>query len=195
MTPEEMRHEQRAGPRALVFGCLFGIVFWAVVLFGVLIVSTKADHKACSHPVLSVPRTVTIRSDVPNPQAWRNAIATWNAQGSGMRFVEVDSAASMADVYIISSARYSNGSTWVRMPCGRTDSVVYAGTDVDLDYWAAHELGHTVGLADHITHGTDPSRYINPKYCPEGYSGVMSYCTPRWQWWGPDDRYMLWWWF
>ena len=186
--------EQRAGPRAMTFGCIFGVIFWAVILFALFGITSKADHMACSRPALSWPRTVIIRPDAPNQQAWRNALAEWNAQGSRVRFVEV-AQNSEADVYIVSSYQWSDGRTWVRMPCGRTDSVVYAGTDVDLGYWAAHEMGHTLGLADHITHAQNPAGWINPKYCPAGYDGIMSYCTPRYRWWGANDRTMLWWWF
>lgn len=187
-------NEQLTVPRALVLGCLFGSLIWAALLFGVLASNARADHMACSRPALSWPRTVAIAPDAPNTNAWRSALAEWNRQGAVVRFQEV-SYGTEADVYVLSSYQWSNGQTWVNMPCGRTDSVVYAGTDVDLNYWATHEVGHTLGLADHITHSDNPSRYINPKYCPEGYSGVMSYCTPRWAWWGTLDRYMLRWWF
>jgi hypothetical protein len=65
-----------------------------------------------------------------------------------------------------------------------------------------HELGHTLGFADHIR-ATDyaEGRHIGAKVCdssehPEysGYHGVMSYCD--WMddfrgWFGPKDRAML----
>jgi len=162
---------------------------WIALFAGVK--TAFGDHMACSRPVLPMPRTVVIRPGAANPQAWRNAMAEVNYQSNGhVRFVEVGQDYE-ADVYILPSA-----TTWVAMPCGRIESEVYAGTDVDLNYWASHELMHTLGLADHITHSQDPSRYINPKFCPDSpYQGVMSYCTPRSQWWGANDDWLFYWWF
>ena len=86
----------------------------------------------------------------------------------------------------------ADGVTWVEMPCASNKSVVHVGNDVDLNYWMAHELGHTLGLADHIRSFDDPSIYVNPGRCPDdGYVGIMSYCTPRALWFGPQDVQMM----
>lgn len=64
-------------------------------------------------------------------------------------------------------------------------------------YWLPHELGHLIGLADHINPNTPTSGYQNPTIADaaDHYNGVMSYRTPRWEWFGDDDRDMLqrWW--
>lgn len=83
--------------------------------------------------------------------------------------------------------------TWVKMP-STTDpkSVVYLGQDVSLTYWLEHELGHTLGLADHIRDGSSPTGYINPALCPSNpYAGVMSYCSSRENWLTREDQLML----
>lgn len=140
-----------------------------------------ADWFACTGPDLQLPLGVSIGAGV-DAAVVRAAMAEWNAVRPGT-FVE---ASSNADVEVVASAR-----TWVKMPCGTTKSTVYVGNDVNLSYWMAHELGHTLRLADHIPATQNTSGYINPKICPAGYVGVMSYCTPRSGWWGAGDVAML----
>lgn len=199
-------------PLAFWRGCLWAIpaslIFWAALIFGVCAAvesAPVADHKACAHPVLPMPRTVVIRPDIPGGvQPWRNAIAEWNAfDPARVRFVEMPQNYE-ADVYIVGSWHAPNPAhrymTRVAMPCNSVESVVYVGTDdIDLDYWATHELGHTLAFADHIRAVNNvPGWFVNPKICDNGtdtYVGIMSYCTPRSQWWGWADRLMLWWWF
>lgn len=137
---------------------------------------------ACTGPDLVLPLTVSIGPGV-DARVVRAALAEWNALRPGA-FVEVSGAATVS---VVSSTR-----TWVDMPCGKTTSTVYAGSDVNLSYWMAHELGHSLRLADHVPVGSNPAGYRNPRFCPDsGYVGIMSYCTPRAQWWGEDDRRMM----
>lgn len=178
------------GPRSLVYGCLLGIAFWVIALL-VFVGIAKADHMACSRPAFTWPLTVSIDADAPNPTAWRNAMAEWNAMGTKAQFAEV---ATGGEVRIVSSYQWRDGQTAVFMPCGTTKSIVYSGTDVDLDYWATHEMGHTLGFADHISNVANAGAYLNPRRCPDAYSGVMSYCTHRSGWWSALDRAMLIWW-
>ena len=131
---------------------------------------------------ITLPRTVSIGPGV-DATLVRSAMAEWN-QTFGTVFVEAPTG---GDVSII-----ADSVTWVEMPCASTKSVIHVGTDVDLNYWMAHALGHTLGLADHIRSFDDPSRYINPGLCPnDGYVGIMSYCTPRELWFGPQDVQMM----
>ena len=199
--------DRLAGPRALTFGLLLGLVFWAA-LFGAICGGSKiasADHKACAHPVLPMPRTYIIRPDVRGgQQLWRAAFNAWNNRHPGVQFVEVPQNYE-ADVYVVRSIHAPNPAhrylTRVDMPCNRIESVIYVSDtdDVDLAYWAEHEVGHTLALADHIKAVNNvPGWYQNPKICDNGtssYDGIMSYCTPRSRWWGWYDWMMLWWWF
>jgi hypothetical protein len=155
-----------------------------MVLAGCQIAARAAGNGlACDGPV-SLPRTVSVASDVDR-RIVLDAMAQWN-DFYGNVFIEVASS-SFADVKIV-----SDRSTWVEMPCGRKETIVHAGRDVDLSYWLTHELGHALGLADHIRSSDDASRYINPGFCPgDGYEGVMSYCTSSDRWFGPDDLAMV----
>ena len=183
-----MNEDPLIGLRVLVWGCGLGLLLWLLVTIAT-IDAVHSDHMACSRPELPMPRTVVIRPGAANPQAWRVAMIEINIQSGGrIQFVEVGQNYE-ADVYILPSS-----TTWVAMPCGRIESEIYAGADVNLNYWASHELMHTLGLADHIAPGMSPSYYINPGYCGE-YVGVMSYCTPKSQWWGVDDDWLFYWWF
>lgn len=196
-------NEQLNGPRALVFGCLFGIIFWASVLFGAFLYSAKADHMACSRPVLTMPRTYQIDPwlNSTDAQIYRDAFAEVQSHSGGyISFVEVPFYGSYnADIEVLSSWYWSTGYTWVQMPCGATThSNIFVADDVSQPYWAAHEIMHTLSLADHITHSVNPANYINPAYCDDDsnpYVGVMSYCSSRYQWWGAGDQYLFWRWF
>ncbi len=63
-----------------------------------------------------------------------------------------------------------------------------------------HELGHTLGYADHVTDyniATYPAG-LNPRVCDNPhsplysqYKGVMSYCTIPKDWFGRDDKNLL----
>lgn len=92
-----------------------------------------------------------------------------------------------ADVTFVTDVR-----TWVEMPSSTNPrSVVHVGLDVDLRYWMAHELGHTLGFADHLPDGYPTDGYINPGTSVENYEGVMSYGVGRQQWFGLHDKQML----
>ena len=113
------------------------------------------------------------------------AIAEWDACRSGV-FVLTDD--SDAEVKVVSTP----GRTWVAMPLNGPASTVYVGNDgTDIDFWLAHELGHTLNLADHVFPGTDLTGYVNAQSTEDGYRGVMSYAATRDQWFGPDDVLML----
>lgn len=194
-----MNEDPLSGPRVITWGCGLLAVAAVVVaaLFAVGVV--KADHKACSHPVLPMPRSYQIDPMLSpaHQAAYRAGFAEVAANSGGrVQFVEKPFYGLFdADVFVLDSYYWSTGETWVANPCGRIRSEIFVGNDVNQDYWAAHEIMHTLGMADHISSRVDPSRYHNPGTCPSDYEGVMSYCTPRSLWWGPDDDYMFWWWF
>lgn len=141
-------------------------------------------YLACSVNAPSFPVTVAINPSAANPTAWKKAIAEWNTYFPGT-FREV-AYGQPSVVKVEPSTR-----TWVSMPCNGKASVVYAAGDVNLDYWAAHELGHALGFRDWITSTTSTTGYINPGRCPGGYDGIMSYCTPRTRWWSVNDTSMM----
>ncbi len=147
----------------------------------------QSDHHwlACVTTV-TLPRTVSIGAGVDVALA-RSAMDEWNT-AFGAVFVEVaPSVIERPDVEIV-----MDSSTWVELPCRTNHSTVHLGGQTNLAYWLTHELGHTLGLADHIRLVDDGSRYINPGHCPQdGYDGVMSYCTPRERWFGADDLEMI----
>lgn len=155
---------------------LVGLAMWLG-----LFAAVRADHQACAYAP-TLPLTVRIEPGVDATMV-RAAMAEWNRFYGGV-FVET---AGAATVTVRPSVQ-----TWVDMPCDKNTSVVYAGTDVDLSYWMTHELGHTLGFADHIPAEQDPTGYINPGRCPpDGYEGIMSYCIPRSTWFGLDDYRMM----
>ena len=157
--------------------------------------AADADHHwmACNASV-TLPRTVSIGAAVDITLV-RSAIAEWDAVFGEVFvevvvevFIEVPGAQPVpADIELV-----QDSATWVEMPCRATHSVVHLGGQTNLSYWLTHELGHTLGLADHIRPIDDAARYVNPGHCPEdGYDGVMSYCTPRERWFGAEDRRMM----
>lgn len=181
--------------RAAIVGIILGIAS----LIGLTQAANAAGpaQKACSHPVMIMPRTFSIMPGTPQAAAYRAGFAEVASHSGGrVRFQELPYG-SEVDTYVLPSATYSTGRTWVRMPCyGDTSSIIYSGTDVSADYWAAHEIMHTLAIADYIQDGADATGYINPGRCPSsGYVGVVSYCAVRSQWWGTDDAYTFYWWF
>ncbi|OAI41142.1 hypothetical protein AYO38_04470 [bacterium SCGC AG-212-C10] len=143
----------------------------------------ETPYMACAVANAHFPVRVAIATTV-DPRPWRAAFAEWNSHYPGT-FLEV-SADEPSDATIQPSAR-----TWVQMPCGSTKPTVYAGTDTNLDYWAAHELGHVLGLRDWIQSSVSTKGYMNPGSCPSSYRGIMSYCSPRTEWWGDGDDAMM----
>jgi len=136
---------------------------------------------------LAAPITYTLPRHVYSEPQWREdvevAIAEWNACRSGL-FVMVDDP-NVAEVKVITMP----GRTWVQMPLTSPQSIVYVGNDIQ--GLMAHELGHTLNLADHIFPDMDTTGYINPQSTEDGYRGVMSYAATREQWFGNDDVTML----
>ncbi|MGK2964490.1 MAG: hypothetical protein ACSLFM_02675 [Tepidiformaceae bacterium] len=152
-----------------------------VVLLGLTVIAAlsvwggtaRAADQVCSyHPQL--PLTVHIDEGV-DATIVRSAIAEWNAFWPGT-FVETTG----SGVVTVSLHDASNR-TYASLPCmGSDTTTIFAGTDVDLNYWMTHELGHALGFADQLV-------------CDDttAYRGVMSYCTPREDWFGRQDRWLM----
>ena len=166
--------------------CIVALVL-LLAAFGTVIAldsDARADHQACRYkPQLPL----SIRNEVPGAAGaavW-SAIEEWNSFRPGT-FAPTSGPAT---VVVKTGAR-----TWVDMPCGKTTSTFYVAGDVNTAYWAAHELGHTLGFADHIPMTSSAAGYINPGRCGPGsgssYAGIMSYCTPRSGWWSAMDGHM-----
>lgn len=180
--------------RFLIVLVLSAIAMVAAVA-GLIPGEAEADHKACSHPVLPNPLTYSLESRLSSSEKsmWRTSFATVENNSGGRVDFQERSYGSVVDIYVLSSWYWSNGKTWVRMPCGRTDSIIYSGSNTS--YWGPHEVMHTLALADHIAPNHNPAAFVNPKPCGPSYVGVMSYCAPTSSWWGQHDDYMFWWWF
>ena len=142
------------------------------------------SHLACPL-IFTLPRRVYVDDPELRPLVLA-ACARWNALRPGL-FLVVDEPA--APVHVVRGPR-----TWVLMPVASAESVVHWGGEVP-DDWMAHELGHTLGLGDHVWEGFDASGYRNPRVDrpddPGRYHGVMSYLDPMSEWFGGDDRRML----
>lgn len=167
-------------PRKFLWLMLLGLAMWAGIIYGGCKAKdafAASPYQACDYAV-SFPVRIHIGAGV-DPAPWRAAIAEWDRHYPGS-FEE-----SPEGVPVVLSE-----STWVEMPCGR-EAVIHSGHDVRLDYWAAHELAHVLGIRDFIQAGVNPAGYINPGTCPGSYSGIASYCTPREAWFGPGDDAMM----
>lgn len=79
----------------------------------------------------------------------------------------------------------TTGRTWVDFASAWPNVTVHCGPD--LGFWMPHELGHALGLADHILPGMDATGYVRPVEASAAYRGVMSYQATRDDWFGPDD--------
>ena len=142
------------------------------------------SHLAC--PVhFTLPRRVYVEVGSLRPLV-AAACERWNAIRPGL-FLVVDEPA--APVHVVLGPR-----TWVLMPFTSAESVLHWGDEAP-DYWMAHELGHTLGLGDHVWAGLEGSGYRNPQVDaatdPARYRGVMSYLDPPDGWFGEDDRRMV----
>lgn len=142
------------------------------------------SHLAC--PVnFTLPRRVYAEDPDLRPLVLA-ACARWNAIRPGL-FLVVDEPA--APVHVVRGPR-----TWVLMPVASAESVVHWAGEAP-DEWMAHELGHTLGLGDHVWEGFDASRYLHAQEDvvgdPHRYRGVMSYLDPMAGWFGEDDRAMV----
>lgn len=169
-------------PPRLSVAFLAGFLSFAVLLYVLALVSMAGPpNELCPGRLVVLPRTVAFAPGV-DPAPWRAAMAEWDALRP-RTFVEVGVA---PDVLIVDSR---GRGTWVDWRCDDPVAVVHADAGDDLGHWAAHELAHALGWADHLSAREWPlrERWGNPGYCPGEYAGIMSYCTPRAEWWGADD--------
>ena len=113
------------------------------------------------------------------------AIACWNRLRPGTFEMSYGPDARGADVAIVPTSTR----TFVDFSTAWPLAVVYCGHD--LDFWLPHELGHALGLADHVPPGMDTSGYVRPAEASEAYRGVMSYQASLEQWFGDDDARLM----
>ena len=113
------------------------------------------------------------------------AIACWNALRPGTFELVPALDGLEAQVAIVRTSTR----TFVDFSTAWPLAVVYCGAD--LGPWLPHELGHALGLADHVLPGMDTSGYVRPVEASEAYRGVMSYQASREQWFGEDDVRMM----
>lgn len=113
------------------------------------------------------------------------AIACWNALRPGTFELVPALDGFEAEVAVVSTVTR----TFVDFTTAWPLAVVYCGAD--LDFWLPHELGHALGLADHVLPGMNTTGYVRPVEASEAYRGVMSYQASREQWFGPDDVRMM----
>lgn len=200
MTPEEMERERLAGPRALTFGCLGGIIFWGLVLFGIATGAFAATYRlfapavahgggpqyqACAYtPRLPIALHIGPGVDAP---AWRWALDDWQRHYPGTFVESPTSGPGIVEIV-------ADTALWVDMPCEGREARIHSNSHGgSLAYWAPHELGHVLALRDLIRADTaNPEKYINPGRCPSAeYNGMMSYCATILDWWGADDDRMM----
>ena len=143
------------------------------------------------------PEAVRVWADPSLKVRIRHVIGPWNRL-AGRRLFRAVPAAGRADV-VFRPAR----TTWVQCLPSYEESydrcIIWSATSFTSTL--RHELGHTLGLADHIQVIFAEAPYINPRLCdapslPEFslYEGVMSYCA--WDdgfrgWFGATDLKML----
>lgn len=140
-----------------------------------------------------LPRKVFCTGGEGLTQLVRAAIARWNGIRPGL--FEYTNAVE-CNVLV----RY-NGQTWVDMAPLRGDRrgtvTVHWGQDEppERGLWMAHELGHALGLGDHVWPGANLAHYINPMVDrgddPDRYRGVMSYHSHYDEWFSEDDLRMV----
>ena len=197
---DEMEHERLAGPRALTFGCLGGIIFWGLLLFGIasgafaatyrLFIPAVAhgggpQYQACAYTP-RLPIALHIGPGV-DAQAWRWALDDWQRHYPGTFVESPTSGAGIVEIV-------ADTALWVDMPCEGREARIHSNSHGgSLAYWAPHELGHVLALRDLIRADTaNPEKYINPGRCPSAdYNGIMSYCASILDWWGADDDRMI----
>lgn len=113
------------------------------------------------------------------------AIAKWNAIRPGTFELAPWHAPAAVDV-VPSMTR-----TWVSFVEPWPRAVVLCGPD--LADWLPHEMGHALGLADHVPPEMVEPGHVNPVIADDSnpYWGVMRYWTRLDQWFGPDDVAMM----
>lgn len=171
-----------------------------VVLALSLVSPARADHGfgiGAGWPKAKAGRSIRVWSPRRLGVDLGAVVRPWNTM-AGWKLLRPARRRGHADVLILPGS-----STWVQCSPSYTDA--YEGCVV----WTAsshtetlqHELGHTLGLADHIVLSMDDGRHVNPRVCDEElderfspYRGVMSYCS--WNsgyagWFGEADHRML----
>lgn len=145
--------------------------------------TNRGPNLMCSEIPVVLPQYVTIEQGI-DPAPWIAAMAEWNQRRTNT-FVLSEN----GNVRI----RREGPQTWVNYCGSPRNPVIYVAGEVDYRYWAAHELAHTLGWADHLRVGDSRQGYANPGSCPEdNYWGIVSYCSPRSEWWSPGDIAALW---
>jgi len=177
------------------------LLLWAAILFG-LAKAVHADHLMCAAGKPPWTQTVSIDPAITNGVTRSDVLAamdTWNGPfvyDYGIPiFREHTGPWWTADIIVTSSGER----TWVQGPCNGSpyfDILWLGSADTWRNRaWLVHELGHTIGLADHVQASTPLQGYVNPKVCgvtwPE-YHGIMSYCaSPDLGVLRPDDHKMV----
>jgi hypothetical protein len=121
-------------------------------------------------------------------------LARWNKAAGWRLFVAV---ATTPDVkYVRGGPTYVVGLPSNTKPFASC-VIHYAAFD---QHELTHEIGHCLGLADHVRWVANMTRWINPSQCDRpdkplysAYHGVMSYCdwTTERQWFGAGDVALL----
>lgn len=118
---------------------------------------------------LAAPIRFTLPRRVYVPDAELRAIvaeaaARWNAMRPGLFSLTLDPS---AEVQVLGGGER----TWVLMPLASPESILHWAGELPAE-WMAHELGHTLGLADHVL-SLGPG-YHNPRHAEaDAYRGVM----------------------
>ena len=154
------------------------------------------DYLMCGWSVAERTQTVWIDPDLAGSGVTRTdvliAFESWNQLFVKYhdRAIFVEHRGSPFEADIVITARGSER-TWVQTPCtpgslsqGIAHSTVYLGWR---DAWRnremlPHELGHTLGLADHGTDAQRADDHVGFRLCDGSYMGVMSYCTSKQSW-------------
>ncbi|MGE0059023.1 MAG: hypothetical protein AB7P33_06795 [Dehalococcoidia bacterium] len=185
--------------RSLVFKAAapLGVIALTVGIIAATPASTQAatsDHMMCGFKVSYRTQTVSIDPYLASTGVTYDDViasfAPWNNLFQKYHGFPIFApyAGDWQDADILLTAQgYS--STWVNTKCsgsyvqrGNNQSIVFLGAN---DAWRnktmlSHELGHTLGFADHGS-GDASTGHIGFKPCGN-YIGVMSYCTSPQSW-------------
>jgi hypothetical protein len=154
-------------------------------IIGALLPSTAtADHLMCGQPAA---RTLTVYMEPGVDTATAlAALDRWNEASGDIAGKPACALWSTGNPDVVIRPHHS---TWVWYGC-HGNSVLHWDSD---PYWITHELGHSLGFADHVKAGHSTEGYINPG-AQNGYDGIMNYASDvnLFTW---DDLEMLWrWW-
>jgi hypothetical protein len=155
-----------------------------------------ADHLMCDWKVEQRTQTVWIDPDLTSSGVTHAdvlaAFEPWNRLFSKYHGLPIfrEHRGHPAEADIVIAGRGSQR-TWVKTLCspgaiqqGAAHSTVFLGPN---DSWRnramlAHELGHTLGLADHGANAQHVEGHIGFRSCDYSYIGVMSYCSSPQSW-------------